>query len=236
MENMAIVNVKYFSDLVHRNVEYNVIIPEKADVKTAKVVYLLHGLYGNSYSWMISGNAVDTAEKYNVVFVMPDGFNSFYVNHKNEHRYYDYISKEVIEHAKSIFTLSGPWYIAGLSMGGFGALLVGLNNDIFEGIGSFSGAIFPQKAIKDLEMNFLTDVYESINKEYDLLTILENKTKYNKFIYMYCGKGDSLYQMNYDFSRVLPRYCDNFIFQSDDGTHSWEMWSKRLEFFLEKIK
>ena len=151
---MSIINIKYFSNLVHQNVGYNVIIPEKADVKTSKVIYLLHGLYGNSYSWMISGNAVDTAEKYNVILVMPDGFNSFYINHKNNHKYFDYISQEVIEHAKKIFTLSGPWYIAGLSMGGFGALLIGLKNNVFEAIGGFSGALVPKNAIKDFEIGY----------------------------------------------------------------------------------
>ena len=232
---MAIINIKYFSDLVHQNVEYNVIIPESADVKTSKVIYLLHGLYGDSYSWMISGNAVDTANKYNVILVMPDGFNSFYVNHQNEYKYYDYISNEVIEHAKNIFTLTGPWYIAGLSMGGYGALLVGLKNDIFEGIGSFSGAVFPKKAIKDLEISFLNDVYDSINEEYDLLTLLKNRTHKYKYIYTYCGTNDELYQMNLDFSEILPEYCEKYVFESDGGTHSWEMWSKRLEKFLDSI-
>ena len=232
---MSIINVKYFSNLVHQNVEYNVIIPEKADVKTSKVIYLLHGLYGNSYSWMISGNAVDTARKYNVILVMPDGFNSFYVNHENEYKYFDYIAYEVIEHAKNIFTLSGEWYVAGLSMGGFGALLVGLKNDIFEGIGSFSGAVLPKKAIEDSKNSFLNDAYKSINNDYDLLTILKNRTKKYNFIYTYCGKNDFLYQMNIDFSKILPQFCDKYVFESDEGTHSWEMWSKCLEVFLDKI-
>ena len=232
---MSIINIKYFSNLVHQNVEYNVIIPEKADVKTAKVIYLLHGLYGNSYSWMISGNAVDTAEKYNVILVMPDGFNSFYINHKNNHNYYDYISYEVVEHAKKIFTLSGPWYIAGLSMGGFGAVLIGLKNNMFEAIGGFSGALVPKKAIKEFEIGFLTDVYKSMTIEYDLLTILKNRSEKCKLLYTYCGKNDLLYEINFKFSKIFPQYCEKFVFESDEGTHSWEMWSKCLERFLEQI-
>ena len=232
---MSIINIKFFSELVHQNVQYNVIIPEKADVKTSKVIYLLHGLYGDSFSWLISGNAKDTAEKYNVILVMPDGYNSFYVNHKNEYKYFDHIAYEVIEHAKSIFTLTGPWYIAGLSMGGFGAMLIGLKNDIFKAIGSFSGALLPKKAIKDLKISFLNNIYEAITDEYDLLTLLNNRNNKYPFIYTYCGKNDELYKTNLKFSKILPQYCEKYIFETNDGTHSWEMWSKCLEIFLEKI-
>ena len=232
---MAVINIKYFSELVHQNVEYNVIIPEKADVKTNRVIYLLHGLYGNAYAWIKSGNAIDIADKYNVIFVMPEAFNSFYINHRNDYKYFDYIAYEVIEHSKKIFTLAGDWYIAGLSMGGYGALHVGLKHDIFKGIGSFSGALDPKIAILDSNISFLMELCDDFKDNNCIINLLESKTRKYPIIYTYCGRNDMLYQMNKDYSKIFPQYCDKYFFEEDEGIHSWEMWTLCLEKFLKII-
>lgn len=233
---MAVINVKYFSELVHQNVEYNVVIPDQLEKSKCKVIYLLHGLYGDAYSWILSGNAIDISNKYNVILIMPDGFNSFYINHNNGYKYYDYIATEVIEHSKNTFNISFlDWYIAGLSMGGFGALYIGLKNDIFKAIGSFSGALEPKKIINDESIIFLKDIANQMNKEHNLLELLNKRKGKYPFIYLYCGRNDSLYKVNKKYSKKMPSYCNKFIFEEDDGTHSWEMWAKCLEKFILNI-
>ena len=86
-----------------------------------------------------------------------------------------------------------------------------------------------------MKIDFLNDVYEAMTDEYDLLTLLKSKNDKYPFIYTYCGKNDELFQMNLDFSEILPMHCEKYVFESDDGTHSWEMWSKCLEIFINKI-
>ena len=148
---LPVKTVDFKSEAVGRKLKYNIVLPTKYDQSTERfpVLYLLHGLTGNYTNWAGMG-VPKYASKFNLIVVMPDGGNSWYVNwaksddgQKND--WEDCIIKDVIGHVDANFrTISKREgrAINGLSMGGFGGLMLGLRHaDMFCSIGSHSGAI-----------------------------------------------------------------------------------------------
>ena len=117
-----------------------------SESKPYKTLYLLHGLLGNCTDWVMNTNIQRLAEDRNLAVVMPSGENSFYVNQiLPNNDFGEYIGRELVEMTRRMFPLSHKredTFIAGLSMGGFGALRNGLKyHETFGYIAVLSGAL-----------------------------------------------------------------------------------------------
>ncbi|MBX2966710.1 MAG: esterase family protein [Cyclobacteriaceae bacterium] len=133
------------SEILGQEVKYSIILPENyyASKKAYPVVYLLHGLGDNESSWLEYGNVsqhVDAAVKKKeivpMIYVMPQGFRSYYVNdYAGKFRYMDMFVQELVPHIDSRYrTIADKEHRAtlGYSMGGFGALILPVKNpDVF---------------------------------------------------------------------------------------------------------
>lgn len=137
-------NCHYFSPVLQHNTEINVIIPtpEGNEQITAQgqakrydyekglpVVYLLHGAYGDCSSWIRFSNIERYAQAHNIVAVMASVENSVYQDMVHGNAYFTYIAQEVPDYVKALFPVSRrreDTFIAGFSMGGYGAWYVGL--------------------------------------------------------------------------------------------------------------
>ena len=87
-------------------------------------LWLLHGMHGDRNSWMNGSAIVRHARARGIAVVMPSAENSFYTDQKYGFKYYTFIAKELPEYLRKILPLSKKReknYIAGLSMGGYGA-------------------------------------------------------------------------------------------------------------------
>jgi S-formylglutathione hydrolase FrmB len=131
--------------------KYNIALPAKYDQTTDRypVLYLLHGFTSNYTAWARLG-AGDYARAYDLIVVMPDVDNSWYVNWaKSEdgqkNAWEDFIIKDLIGHVDSTYRTIAKREgraINGLSMGGYGGIMLGLRHpDMFCSIGSESGAL-----------------------------------------------------------------------------------------------
>ena len=148
----AVTTVEFYSPAVERTMKYNIVLPPDYATSDERypVLYLLHGVGQNYTSWSSMGVPFYVAEIGDLIVVMPDGGNSWYVNfaesvdgQKND--WEDHIVKDVVGHVdanyRTIVRREGR-AIAGLSMGGYGALTLGLRNSpMFISIGSTSGAL-----------------------------------------------------------------------------------------------
>lgn len=136
---MAIIEMNFISQSLRRTVTVNVIIPldkkplpgmPAREDKPFKTLYLLHGGYGNYTDWVNGTRIQRWAEEQNLVVVMPSGDNKFYVDIPDLGDYYGkFIGEELVEFTRKMFPLSHKkedTYIAGLSMGGYGATVNGL--------------------------------------------------------------------------------------------------------------
>jgi S-formylglutathione hydrolase FrmB len=145
--------VEFNSESVGRTLKYNILLPRAYDASTDRypVLYLLHGLTQNYTAWGLDNGApVYTALYDDLIVVMPDGGNSWYVNWAvneggQKNAWEDSIVKDVVGHVDSHYRTIARREgraITGLSMGGYGALTLGLRNPgLFISIGSTSGAL-----------------------------------------------------------------------------------------------
>jgi S-formylglutathione hydrolase FrmB len=136
---------------VGRKMKYKIALPEKYESSTDRypVLYLLHGYSSNYLAWNRLG-APKYARAYDLIVVMPDAGNSWYANwaksdEGQQNRWEDCMIVDLIGHVDSTYRTIAAREgraINGLSMGGYGALMLGLRHpDMFCSIGSHSGAL-----------------------------------------------------------------------------------------------
>jgi putative tributyrin esterase len=148
---LPVKTVAFPSESVGRTMKYNVVLPARYDQTTDRypVLYLLHGLTSNYTAWARM-KVPEYAHGYDLIVVMADAGNSWYVNwaksdEGQKNRWEDAIVKDLIGHVDATYRTVAKREgraINGLSMGGFGGLMLGLRHpDLFCSIGSHSGAI-----------------------------------------------------------------------------------------------
>ncbi|MDD6794548.1 MAG: alpha/beta hydrolase family protein [Clostridiaceae bacterium] len=235
---MARINCNFISYILKRAVDLTVIIPtttmpEVGDenvshniIEKYPVLYLLHGYGNNHATWTSYSNIELFAEERNIAVVMLSGENKFYSNISEEDRYFDFVSEELPEFVENMFPVSKKKenkYIAGLSMGGYGALIHGLSNpERFNAIGAFSPAI----DVSDISKN-------AINPKKLVDKIVKDKTKCPK-IYMACGTLDFLYSNDIKFRDYLINNNIDVTWDEIKGyKHEWRFWNIEVEKFLD---
>ncbi len=149
-EVQEIQTIDFFAESVDRPLKYNIALPKGYASSQTRypVLYLLHGLMGDYTQWAQS--APDFAADLDLIVVMPDGGNSWYVNWSRsvegeKNNWEDCFIQDLIPHVDDRFRTIAAREgraITGLSMGGYGAVVLGLRHpDVFCSVGSHSGAL-----------------------------------------------------------------------------------------------
>ena len=126
------------SESVQKKMHYSLLLPaDYSPQQSYPVLLLLHGLGGTDTGWRRSRlykqlqAAMKKGELPPLIIVMPNGERGYWSNWiDGKHRYGDWVL-EVLAHARQSYSLSEnpkECVIAGISMGGFGALSLGLRN------------------------------------------------------------------------------------------------------------
>lgn len=155
--------------------------------------------------------------------------------HSTEINSFDFVSKEVPEFVTNYFPISADpkhSYIAGLSMGGYGALLHGLSNpERFAAIGTFSGAVMPVGSPEQVK--------KMVDGPLDVKWLAKKAVEEGKKLpplYITCGEEDMLYQVNTEFKDYLKELGIDVTWISVPGyTHEWRFWNLAVEEFLKWI-
>jgi S-formylglutathione hydrolase FrmB len=148
---MALMEVDFFSQTLGLNCQANVIIPQSSSgigvkgsnkQETYPVLYLLHGASDDHTIWLRRTSIERYVSHLGIAVVMPAAHLSSYVNMAHGPKYADFFTDELPRIMQEFFPLSAQRednYVAGLSMGGAGALSLGLSRpDVFSAIGCFS--------------------------------------------------------------------------------------------------
>ena len=215
-----------------------------------KTLYLLHGLYGSDDIFLANTSIQKFAEDHGIAVVIPCGENSFYVDNEKAHTFYgEYVGQELLDITRNIFPLSPKredTYIAGFSMGGYGAIRNGLKYyKNFSKIGMISPALITDdinKYYKDNNVLHSKDFYESVfgdldkikNSDKDPKYLIENTPDIPE-IYMACGVSDFLFEKSVDFYRFLNSKNIDATFISGEGEHTWEFCDKYIKKFIKTL-
>lgn len=247
---MALLQVNFLSNSLKRTVPMHVILPVDkigADGKTTvpeggyKTLYLLHGLLGNYTDWVSNTRIQQWAEEKNLAVVMPSGDNSFYIEQVVPNNDYGaFIGQELVDITRKMFPLSSrreDTFIAGLSMGGFGAIRNGLKYaETFGYIAGLSSAVHifeyafdaPGRTLFREDMVF-GDLEAAAKTDKNPRIAMAQRTAPCPKIYMSCGLQDSLLEANRSLRDFLIASGADITYQETNGLHSWDFWNAQIQ-------
>ncbi|MFV0388086.1 MAG: alpha/beta hydrolase [Pyrinomonadaceae bacterium] len=250
---------EFESPFLERKFAYRAFAPKgfKNEVRTLPVLYLLHGLFGEMGNWAQLTKIKSYLKSNNFVVVMPNAGDYWYTDSavNKKARFETFFVNEffnAVEKELNIGKCRAQRAIAGISMGGYGAIKFGLKNpEYFCFIGSMSGALnapaICEKNIKKGQEELLPSLRfafgnasEIGNTQNNLFEIVRNlsdqerKTLPN--IYLDCGTKDSFLIDNIRFFELLRDKKISAEFEIVNGSHDWGYWNKRLEIVLTKAK
>lgn len=257
---MALLEVNFISSALMRTVSANVILPvdkilppgqPPREEKPFQTLYLLHGIFENYTDWVTGTRIQRFAEEKNLAVVMPSGDNGFYVDHPNGDRYGEFIGKELVEITRRMFPLSRKredTFIAGLSMGGYGALRNGLKYAETFGYaaGLSSGFILdsvlsstydsPKEPSSVHGRQFYESVFGDLTKlkgsDCDVEALVKHRIDSQKplpKIYLACGTEDFLLENNRVFHHFLQQEGVEHIYEEGPGSHEWDFWDRYIK-------
>ena len=250
---MALIQMNYMSKALFRIVPVNVILPsDKFDADTNRylipaghkfqTLYLLHGLLGNYTDWVSRTRIQMWAEEKNLVVVMPSGDNSFYFRSRTPWNNYEtFIGQELVEITRRMFPLSErreDTYIAGLSMGGYGAIRNGtVFSDTFSHVAGLSSALHLFDDLsEENDIGLFDNLQEAsktnLNPRIAVEEMLEDKRNIPAF-YMACGRQDDLMRVNEDFRDFLREKGIDVTWDEADAGHDWNFWDCQIQKVLE---
>jgi S-formylglutathione hydrolase FrmB len=245
---LRVIESKLQSSLLARDVSYRVIVP--ADYKRKKserypVIYLLHGLYGHFSNWTDKTEIATYAAKYRFIIVMPEGNDGWWTDSATvpNDRYESYIVRELIPEIDRTYrtiTDRDHRFIAGLSMGGYGAIKFGLKySDIFSLVGSFSGAFDATRRTEKTGNKYpsIPIVYgpegSKTRANNDIFAMVSSvSVDKMPFIYFDCGTEDPFVSVNREFAALLADKRVPHEFRELPGKHEWPYWDQQVQEFL----
>jgi putative tributyrin esterase len=247
------------SSLMRRALPFRVILPENyaASKVDYPVLYLLHGLFGSCDNWLdLTAIKSYLADKEFIV-ILPEGGNNWYSDSAtiDTDKFESSFINELIPAAEAGYRISGGREnraIAGLSMGGFGALKFALKrSDLFVFAGSMSGAFNAPRLTGNEKLSDWQELYPSVlevfgqenspaRAENDLFRIIRElpgeKRSSVPQIYFDCGTNDSFLKVNRELAKSLKESGLAFRFDEIAGGHDWLYWDKQLRVVLMLVK
>ena len=213
--------------------------------KPMKALYLLHGFTDNCNIWLRRTNIEEYAERYNIAIICPEVGNTYYADMAHGPNYAKYIGEELPAICEGLFNLSPARedrYIAGLSMGGYGAASVGLrHHNCFAAVGCFSGVCEPDDLFyKEESTDFWKNIFGdelTLRPDQNLYCLAEAaaKGKNAPRLMVACGRQDDLYGQHERFCAHVKALPLSLMTYEDDADHVWPFWDKCIEIFLQQM-
>lgn len=252
---MALLHVNYFSDVLGLSTSMDVILPQPAKGQIGMdsvavsgklpVLYLLHGLSDDHTIWQRRTSIERYVASLPLAVVMPTVHRGWYTDAKQGYDYWTHVSEEIPAIVKSFFPISSAredTFAAGLSMGGYGALKLGLRKpEQFAAVASLSGAVDmaghgQQPVPFDEEFTRVFGTPEEMRGgPDDLVAVFEQGmaqgVSFPK-VMLCCGTEDFLYQQNVEMRARMQGKID-LTYLEEPGTHEWGFWDRNIQRVLD---
>lgn len=247
---MALIQMQFLSNALKRTVPVTVILPVENPRfgPSFPTLYLLHGLLGNHTDWVAGTRIRQWAEERGLAVVMPSGDNSFYIDQLLPNQDYgEFIGRELVELTRRAFPLSRrreDTFLAGLSMGGFGAIRNALKYaGTFGYAAGFSSAVHifempadaPGRTLfrEDLVFGDLEEARKSDKNPRAALKNAKAAALPLPKMYMSCGLQDSLLQSNRSLRDFFLEEGVCLTYREADGHHDWDFWNTQIRELLD---
>ncbi len=254
---MAFIQCDFFSESLGMCTSMNVILPQRArgqiGLKGAvgegahPVLWLLHGRSDDHTIWMRRTSIERYVSELGLAVVMPAANVSFYQNVYNGMAYSDFIEEELPEIARGFFPLSDKRednFVAGLSMGGYGAMKMALNSPSrYAAAASLSGALdvagFSESEDPDrvewMRQIFGDEHLDLAGSPADLMALLE-KAKDSGVdlpkLFACCGREDFLLDHSRRFAAKARDLEIGLEYVENEGAHEWGYWDTMIQSVL----
>lgn len=251
---MALLTVQYYSKTLSMQTRIMLILPQSDSgigVKASsgdgqmKTLYLLHGMSDDESIWLRRTSIERYADETGIAVIMPTTQLGFYTDNYRGLDWWQYIAYEVPEFCREMFPKLSrrreDTYVAGLSMGGYGALKCALRApEIFSRAAAFSAVCDVAELCTQMDIRGqdywenifgpLDQIYGSFN---DLFTAAEDLKKRHEFpppkLYIWCGREDYLFEQNCRFRDHLRSLHYPLTWEESAGDHQWVYWDQRID-------
>ena len=249
---MILNEVNFMSETLGLLSSMYVLLPQRklADAqkkqKKFRTLYLLHGHSDDHTAWQRWTSIERYAEGLNLAVVMPAVHLSFYNDMAHGLKYWQFISEEVPAVVRDLFPLSTERrdnFVAGLSMGGYGAFRLALTHpERYAAAASLSGALDIRAVTsprKDRDNKIwlaeMRTVFGDLSKvpgsKHDLFALAKKvvKGQVKPRLYQCCGTEDHLYDDNIRFRDGVRKLPLDLTYEEGPGEHNWAYWDKMIQ-------
>jgi putative tributyrin esterase len=248
---MAHLRCDFFSETLSLSTTMTVILPQATSTQIGMtsvnragpppVLYLLHGLSDDDTIWLRRTSVERYVAPLGLAVVMPQVHRSFYTDEAFGGRYWTFLSEELPALVSSFFRVSASRedsFVAGLSMGGYGALKWALRRpDRFAAAASLSGAVDVERLRviggRPEDPHLLARVLGDrlVSGTPDDLSWLVRQTEQAAMpaLWVGCGTEDPLYSDNERFADTCRRVGVRVTTSFTPGGHDWALWDQEIQ-------
>lgn len=249
---MALLHVNFFSDVLGMEMGMDVILPQHSTRKIGMgsaaidgllpTLYLLHGLSDDHTIWQRRTSIERYVADMPMAVVMPTVHRGFYTDQADGYDYFEFISRELPDICESFFPLSSrreDRFAAGLSMGGYGAMKLGLRcPDRYAAVASLSGVMEFAHALSgdgpfvSAEMARTFGTPQAFNgSDNDIFalaqSLIDSGCEKPRF-FSCCGSSDFLIDGNRLFSQTFGQAL-GLTYEEGPGEHTWGFWDEWIQ-------
>lgn len=259
---MAFFDCHFFSDVLGLSVSAWVLLPQSSARQIGMssgqpraqypVLYLLHGLSDDHTIWMRRTSIERYAAAKNIAVVMPAVGRSFYQDMASGARYWTFVSEELPAMCRQFFPLSAAReenFAAGLSMGGYGAMRLGLAHpESWAAVASLSGALDAASRVRNAgkegsylsvaeAAGFAGPSLELGGTDADLFFLAQRVAAVTAAprpkLFIACGTEDYLLEDNQRFKQHLESLHLDCTYYESPGAHEWGLWDAHIQRVLD---
>jgi S-formylglutathione hydrolase FrmB len=241
--SVKMIDVTFHSASLNRDMPYRVLLPAHiAPGQKLPVLYLLHGGGGGFHDWSNYSGVARYAEL-GLVLVMPEGNSSYYTNSADrpQDRYEDYIVHDLVADVEQKLPAASDRTrraIAGISMGGFGAVVLALKHpELFIFAGGMSSALdvpsrpFSIKRVSQYRQH--SSIFgpwgsQSRSASDPFVLARSGGPAQAPYLFLTCGGQEGLLATNKKFAELLQQRHFAYEFHISHGGHDWNQWDRNL--------
>jgi S-formylglutathione hydrolase FrmB len=245
----------FFSEALSLSTSMTVLLPQQTSTQIGlagrasdtppPVLYLLHGLSDDDTIWLRRTSIERYAAPLGLAVVMPQVHRSFYTDQAYGGRYWTFLSEELPALVASLFRVSDrreDTFVAGLSMGGYGALKWALRQpERFAAAATLSGAVdltgLRTRRTRPEDPRLFERVFgdrDPAGTDDDLFRLLATADpRALPALYACCGTEDELIGDNRGFAEACGAAGIPLTTDFGPGAHDWAYWDDRIQAVLD---